>query len=183
MHKTALTFITSKLPATHFVQKEQPLDDCSVFAPVNIALVKYWGKRDVALNLPQNDSLSIGLKTLGTTTQISPSQTGQHQISLNGEIQNPALSIKQMKKQTNKLENLGSLMNQYQILMQKLGVSDKQTENLLVQLHSNADFFGVKISGSGLGDCLIALGKSQKLYDNQINLNSTSLGAWGAWDT
>ncbi|MEE9303774.1 MAG: diphosphomevalonate decarboxylase [Thiotrichaceae bacterium] len=90
MHKTALTFITSKLPATHFVQKEQPLDDCSVFAPVNIALVKYWGKRDVALNLPQNDSLSIGLKTLGTTTQISPSQTGQHQISLNEEIQNPA---------------------------------------------------------------------------------------------
>ncbi|MEE9303775.1 MAG: hypothetical protein V3U84_08300, partial [Thiotrichaceae bacterium] len=100
-----------------------------------------------------------------------------------GDITQKALSIKQMNKQTNKLENLGSLMNQYQILMQKLGVSDKQTENLLVQLHSNADFFGVKISGSGLGDCLIALGKSQKLYDNQINLNSTSLGAWGAWDT
>jgi diphosphomevalonate decarboxylase len=26
-------------------------------APVNIAVVKYWGKRDVALNLPCNGSI------------------------------------------------------------------------------------------------------------------------------
>ncbi len=89
MHKTAQAFITSKLPTVHFDRNEQPLDSQSAFAPVNIALVKYWGKRDIALYLPQNDSLSIGLKTLGTTTQISLSQADQHQISLNGESQHP----------------------------------------------------------------------------------------------
>jgi diphosphomevalonate decarboxylase len=43
------------------------------FAPSNIALCKYWGKRDVALNLPVNSSLSISLGKLGTRTLIKPS--------------------------------------------------------------------------------------------------------------
>ncbi|MEM7083283.1 MAG: diphosphomevalonate decarboxylase [Pseudomonadota bacterium] len=36
----------------------------------NIALVKYWGKRDAELNLPAVDSLSITLDTLTTTTSV-----------------------------------------------------------------------------------------------------------------
>ena len=36
----------------------------------NVALIKYWGKRDVALNLPAVDSLSITLGALQTTTRI-----------------------------------------------------------------------------------------------------------------
>jgi len=41
------------------------------FAPSNIALIKYWGKRDESLNLPLTDSLSLSLKNnLGTHTQI-----------------------------------------------------------------------------------------------------------------
>ena len=36
----------------------------------NIALVKYWGKRDKPLNLPAVGSLSITLDTLHTTTQV-----------------------------------------------------------------------------------------------------------------
>jgi len=39
-------------------------------APVNIALSKYWGKRDVILNLPTNSSVSISLPGLGTHTEI-----------------------------------------------------------------------------------------------------------------
>ncbi|GAB6034564.1 diphosphomevalonate decarboxylase [Galenea microaerophila] len=39
-------------------------------APVNIALGKYWGKRNLDLNLPMNSSLSISLPGLGTQTQI-----------------------------------------------------------------------------------------------------------------
>ena len=38
-------------------------------APVNIALSKYWGKRQVELNLPTNSSLSISLPGLGNHTR------------------------------------------------------------------------------------------------------------------
>ncbi|MDH3588626.1 MAG: diphosphomevalonate decarboxylase [Gammaproteobacteria bacterium] len=36
----------------------------------NIALVKYWGKRDTRLNLPAVGSISITLDTLHTTTEV-----------------------------------------------------------------------------------------------------------------
>lgn len=39
-------------------------------AQPNIALIKYWGKRDVALNLPVVGSLSITLDTLWTRTEV-----------------------------------------------------------------------------------------------------------------
>ncbi|MEM6760148.1 MAG: diphosphomevalonate decarboxylase [Pseudomonadota bacterium] len=44
----------------------------TAYAPSNIALSKYWGKRDAALNLPLNSSLSISLGDWGTTTEIAP---------------------------------------------------------------------------------------------------------------
>lgn len=40
------------------------------YAPSNIALVKYWGKRDKTLNLPRTGSLSISLGDHGTETTI-----------------------------------------------------------------------------------------------------------------
>jgi diphosphomevalonate decarboxylase len=55
----------------------------NAYAPVNIALIKYWGKRNSELNLPITDSLSVGLRTLGTQTRISICD-GQDQITLNG---------------------------------------------------------------------------------------------------
>ncbi|MFH0907504.1 MAG: diphosphomevalonate decarboxylase [bacterium] len=43
----------------------------SAFAPSNIALCKYWGKRNEELNLPITPSLSVSLGTLGTHTTVS----------------------------------------------------------------------------------------------------------------
>ncbi len=43
----------------------------TAIAHSNIALVKYWGKRDVALNLPAAGSLSVTLDGLSTTTTVS----------------------------------------------------------------------------------------------------------------
>lgn len=40
-------------------------------ACANIALVKYWGKRDARLNLPAAGSLSLTLDALVTTTQVN----------------------------------------------------------------------------------------------------------------
>jgi diphosphomevalonate decarboxylase len=55
---------------------------CS-FAPVNIALCKYWGKRDAELNLPNTSSLSVTLAPLGTKTTISLSEQADT-VRLNG---------------------------------------------------------------------------------------------------
>jgi len=52
-------------------------------APSNIALCKYWGKRDTQLNLPVTSSLSISLGHLGTTTTIEP-KSGADEVVLNG---------------------------------------------------------------------------------------------------
>ena len=47
----------------------QPLQATAQAQP-NIALVKYWGKRDAALNLPAAGSLSITLDALHTRTRV-----------------------------------------------------------------------------------------------------------------
>lgn len=39
----------------------------------NIALIKYWGKKDEELHLPTRSSLSVTLKQLQTTTQVEKS--------------------------------------------------------------------------------------------------------------
>jgi diphosphomevalonate decarboxylase len=54
------------------------------FAPANIALCKYWGKRDLGLNLPVNSSLSISLGRLGTRTGVKFSKTADR-VFLNGQ--------------------------------------------------------------------------------------------------
>lgn len=55
-------------------------------APANVALVKYWGKRDEELKLPVTGSLSISLGPLGTTTEVSRGADGASadEIWLNG---------------------------------------------------------------------------------------------------
>lgn len=46
-------------------------DSASAIAHPNIALVKYWGKRDVGLNLPSTGSLSLTLDTYRTATTVT----------------------------------------------------------------------------------------------------------------
>lgn len=59
--------------------------DADQYAPSNIALSKYWGKRDKELNLPLNSSLSISLREWGTRTKVSYSRSGKDTLSLNGQ--------------------------------------------------------------------------------------------------
>ena len=57
------------------------------FAPANIALIKYWGKRDKKLNLPTHSSLSLSLANLGTITEIELSD--KDQLFLNNQELSP----------------------------------------------------------------------------------------------
>ena len=56
----------------------------TAIAPANIALIKYWGKRDASLNLPLNSSFSMNLSELSTTTTIQFRQLKKDEISLDG---------------------------------------------------------------------------------------------------
>ena len=56
------------------------------YAPSNIALCKYWGKRDQELNLPNTSSLSIGLGTKGANTEITIISDAQDRAILNGQL-------------------------------------------------------------------------------------------------
>lgn len=58
----------------------------SVFAPTNIALCKYWGKRDEVLNLPYTQSLSITLPKYGTWTTIHLIEKPTDQVILEEKI-------------------------------------------------------------------------------------------------
>ena len=53
------------------------------FAPSNIALCKYWGKRSAKLNLPITSSLSVSLNDKGATAEIFISSTNQHKLTIN----------------------------------------------------------------------------------------------------
>lgn len=85
------------------------------FAPSNIALIKYWGKRNPELRLPCNDSLSISLAHLGATAEINISTIDQ--IILNKEPVNLESKIAQRTVSwLNQL--LGAERLQFQIAIQ-----------------------------------------------------------------
>lgn len=54
--------------------------------------------------------------------------------------------------------DLGKIMNVQQGLMDALGVNTEHLNKIIHRLRAQPDIFGVKISGSGLGDCVIGLG-------------------------
>jgi len=62
-----------------------PAAQASAYAPSNIALSKYWGKREASFNLPVTGSVSISLAEHGTRTGLRVIDAPQHQVTLNGE--------------------------------------------------------------------------------------------------
>ncbi|XP_044065431.1 diphosphomevalonate decarboxylase isoform X2 [Siniperca chuatsi] len=84
-------------------------------APVNIAVIKYWGKRNEELILPINSSLSVTLHQdqLKTTTTVASSRSFQEdQIWLNGkeeDITHPRLQscLREIRRLARKRRNDG----------------------------------------------------------------------------
>lgn len=73
---------------------------------------------------------------------------------------------------------LGMLMNMYQGQMDSLGVNDAALSDIIYRLRANkAKVLGAKISGSGLGDCVISLGDQLTLENYQsIEINTAANG-------
>lgn len=56
------------------------------FAPTNIALCKYWGKRDADLNLPMTSSISVALPDKGALTTLTLRDEENDLVVLNDKI-------------------------------------------------------------------------------------------------
>lgn len=137
-------------------------DRCiSVTAPINIAIVKYWGKRCKLLNLPINSSLSATLcqDQLKTTTNIrtSPLLTAD-EVWLNGIKQD----IDENKRLANCLNNIRRVARK-QAISRGESTADKITfYSQKVQVHSENDFptaAGLASSASGYAALVFGLGK------------------------
>lgn len=73
---------------------------------------------------------------------------------------------------------LGMLMNTYQGLMDALGVNDATLSDMIYQLRADRHVLGSKISGSGLGDCVLALGRPENHLSGyeQIEISVSAKG-------
>ena len=54
-------------------------------ANVNVALVKYWGKRDPTLNLPATGSISLTLDGLSVEAEVGFGDGGPDEVTIDGE--------------------------------------------------------------------------------------------------
>lgn len=76
---------------------------------------------------------------------------------------------------------LGELMNIHQGLQDALGVNNAILSELIYAMRQNSTIYGAKISGSGLGDCIIGLGTLPKNYFPQ-NTYQQKLGVKQFYD-
>ena len=76
--------IVNKILNTTTLPSEVKDKSKTCFAPINIALIKYWGKRNEELKLPMSSSLSYSSSTLGTKTEIQLSNGNEDVAILNG---------------------------------------------------------------------------------------------------
>jgi len=75
-------------------------------------------------------------------------------------------------------QRFGKLMNIYQGQMDSLGVNDAKLSEIIYRLRQNPLIQGAKISGSGLGDCVISLGAELELTGyQQIKLKISDHGS------
>ncbi len=130
------------------------------FAPSNIALCKYWGKRDTELNLPVTASLSISLGTFGAKTDISlieNNHQSRDEIIVNGK---PIDS----EKDKQFLFNLTHYLNLFRFLP-KTYFRVKTEVNLPI---------GAGLASSACGYAA-AIGALDKLYGWQLPVEKLSL--------
>ncbi len=69
--------------------ESKPLRAVAIAHP-NVALIKYWGKREVSANLPAVGSLSVTLGALATETRIEFDPSLEHDLLLLNGIEQPA---------------------------------------------------------------------------------------------
>ncbi|MCD6040169.1 MAG: ispE [Gammaproteobacteria bacterium] len=125
------------------------------FAPTNIALCKYWGKRDQELNLPVTSSLSISLGSKGTSTELCLNEQAQDIFMLNGEV---------MSLSSNFSRRLESFLDLFR---------GRHSWHFRVETKTNIPLAaGLASSASGFAALVLAL---NKLFDWQLDSHQLSI--------
>ncbi|KAI8824076.1 diphosphomevalonate decarboxylase [Fimicolochytrium jonesii] len=128
-------------------EKNSSLRQVTVSAPVNIAVVKYWGKRDTSLLLPTNSSLSLTLSQddlrSTTTVRADPSFTSDR-LWLNGKEE----SVPDNKRTSHVLRELRALRKE----LEAKDATFERLSNLSLHICSENNFptaAGLASSASG----------------------------------
>ena len=125
------------------------------FAPINIALIKYWGKRNEELKIPMSSSVSYSSNKLGTKTEICLSNSNNDVVYLNN---------KEMADNSVFYKNLVPFINLFRNALN----FDK---TLLIKTYNNIPTAsGLASSASGFASLTLALNDFFNL-----NLNEKSL--------
>lgn len=142
-------------------------------SPTNIAVIKYWGKRDEALILPVNDSISVTLDpdhlSATTTVAVSPSFPSDRmwlngkEISLSGGRFQSCL--REIRKRAQDVED------------EKKGIRIKKEDwgKLHVHIASYNNFptaAGLASSAAGLACFVFTLGKLMNVKEDHGELSS-----------
>ena len=81
-------------------------------AHTNIALIKYWGKTDIALNIPTTSSLSMTLEPFYTTTSVEFTDNESDSLILNSAMEDSSRVSKFLEMMRGQYGNFPKVMIQ-----------------------------------------------------------------------
>ncbi|KAL3100031.1 hypothetical protein niasHS_001957 [Heterodera schachtii] len=135
----------------------------TIQAPVNIALIKYWGKRNEELVLPLNDSIAITIDELSATTHITIGpDVSTDSVTLNGV----GIDIAGSSRFRNVFQQIREYSNRKRKLKGEHASKDWHTK-----IESSTNFptsAGLASSAAGFAAIAYGLGKIFRLPERDI---------------
>lgn len=141
----------------------------STTAPVNIATLKYWGKRDAELNLPTNSSISVTLSQndLRTLTSAATSENfKEDKLWLNGKEESldgkrTQDCLKDLRKYRRELENNDSSLPKF-----------SEWKLHIVSENNFPTAAGLASSAAGFAALIVAIAKLYQLPQSMSTLST-----------
>lgn len=135
----------------------------TAIAPSNIAFVKYWGRIDDALRIPTNDSISMNLSALTTTTTVEfSSRFNKDEVTIDGGIdENRYMKV---------IEHIDRL--------RKVAKSDLKAK--VVSVNSFPSSTGLSSSASGFAALTLGISSALKLDLSEKQLSQYARQASGS---
>uniref|UniRef100_A0A915DKS5 Diphosphomevalonate decarboxylase n=1 Tax=Ditylenchus dipsaci TaxID=166011 RepID=A0A915DKS5_9BILA len=156
----------------HNFEKHDSGFEVKIEAPINIALIKYWGKRNEDLILPLNDSISLSINQLTATTTIS---FGRHilqdSVMLNGKVvQEGGTGFTRFRRVFQEVRRLTMRKRSYAGCLKPIMTND-QLDSWHIKIVSETNFpvaAGLASSAAGFAAIAYGLGQIFQLPEREI---------------